>query len=97
MKGSRDKTLQWGCTAWGHKLYDDERVQCLRLGAAPLLGLGNGSLPESVFELAGNGLQILHAAGSVGSPPLGLGAPVEPSHLSSGVAAGSACGVLDVE
>ena len=71
----------------------------LRLGldAAALHGLGNLALTETVLELAGQVLEVFHSAGAVGSSALGLLGPVEASHLSSGVAAGTACRILDVE
>lgn len=46
----------------------------LGLGA---LGTGGSTSAETVGELAGDGLEVTHAAGTGGLPPLGLLAPVD--------------------
>ena len=55
------------------------------------------SLSESILESAGHGLHVTHASGSVSSASLSLLSPVELSHLLTGVPAGGASGLLDVE
>jgi hypothetical protein len=56
------------------------------LDGGALGALGSASL-ESVAELAVDGLEVSHAAGTSGLPSLGLLAPVELAGLSSRVAA----------
>jgi len=51
------------------------------------LGTRGRAGSEAVAELAGDGLEVAHAAGTGGLPSLGLLAPVELAGLSSRVAA----------
>lgn len=57
-----------GYTSWD--------TQSLLLAGHGLLGLGLGALAESVAETAAHNLQVLHATGAGGLPPLGLHGPV---------------------
>lgn len=45
-------------------------------GLDGLPGLGLGAFAESVAETAAHNLQVAHAAGASGLPPLGLDGPV---------------------
>lgn len=68
-----------------------------RLGGGLSLGASGGAGAETVGELAGDGLEVPHAAGTGGLSALGLLAPVVLAGLSSRVAARSAGVLLDVE
>ncbi len=70
------------------------RPSCLR-GGLDLLD-SDGSLTEAVLVLGVHGLQVAHAAGASGAPPLRLLAPVVRALAGRGVAARRASLLLDV-
>jgi hypothetical protein len=66
-------------------------------GSLGTLGASGRTSAETVGELAGDGLEVSHAAGTSGLPALGLLTPVELAGLSGRVSARGASVLLDVE
>ena len=78
---------------WSTILHIESRLSGLLDTAGALGGTGL----EAVGELAGDGLQVLHAAGTGGLSPLGLLAPVVLPDTGARVTAVGASVLLDVE